>query len=156
MMKMVEKTKKEKVKRGGHKVRYAGAHGGGVTVWLSEDPRTGDCAACGHSKARGEISFTALHHWWYEFQPKTVKENPILATKNTSELCFYCHQLGDAIRCLLYAHPTRVAQVAELLRGEPRAKFIRVLKEVVTRLETQDVDLAKKLIEMGRNGEGTS
>jgi hypothetical protein len=53
---------------------------------------------------------------------------------------------------LLYARPERVGQVAELLRGEPRAKFIRVLKEVISRLEMEDVNLAKKLIEMGRSG----
>jgi hypothetical protein len=153
---MSKKVRKPKVPKTGHKVRYAGAHGGGVTVWLKDNPRKGVCEACGHSKERGEIAFTALHHWWYEFQPATVKENPILSTKNTSELCFYCHQLGDAIRCLLYARPERVGQVAELLRGEPRAKFIRVLREVISRLETQDVDLAKKLIEIGRNGKSPS
>jgi hypothetical protein len=148
----MSETKKKKVKDG-YRIRYAGTHGGGIIVWLPMDPRKGICEACGKSKERGEIKITALHHWWYEFQPKTVKENPMLAIKNTSEFCFYCHVLGDAVRALLYANPVRVAQVAELLRGEPRAKFIRVIREVLTRLETQDVDLAKKIIEMGQNGQ---
>jgi hypothetical protein len=149
-------SKKEKVKKTGYRIRYAGAHGGGCVVVLQEDPRKGVCEACGKSITNGEIKMTALHHWWYEFQPKTVKENPILATKNTSELCFGCHQVADAIRALLYANPIRVAQVAELLRGEPREKFIRVLDEVSRRLKEQNIDLAKKILEMGKNGTCTS
>jgi hypothetical protein len=80
-----------------------------------------------------------------------VRDNPQLALENTSELCFGCHPLGDAIRALLYASPTRVAMVAELLRGESRERFIRVIDEVSRKLKEQDIELAKKIIEMGKN-----
>jgi hypothetical protein len=59
--------------------------------------------------------------------------------------------LGDAIRAFLYANPTRVAMVAELLRGEPRERFIKVIDEVSRRLKEQDIELAKKILEMGKN-----
>lgn len=139
-------------KKKGYKIRYETAHGHGIVVTLPYDPRKHKCDACGKSVSAGEIRVTALHHWWYAFQPDTVKENPQLATENTSELCFGCHPLGDAIRALLYANPTRVAMVAELLRGEPRAKFIKVIDEVSRRLKEQDIELAKKILEMGKNG----
>lgn len=138
-------------KKKGYKVRYETAHGHGIVVTLPFDPRKHICDSCGKSVADGEIRVTALHHWWYAYQPKTVQENPILAIENTSELCFGCHPLGDAIRALLYANPVRVAMVAELLRGEPREKFIKVIDEVSRRLKEQNVDLAKKILEMGKN-----
>lgn len=148
---MSEKKKVPKIN--GYKIRYETAHGGGVVVTLPYNPRKHICEACKKSVAAGEIRVTALHHWWYAYQPQTVKDNPILAIDNTSELCFGCHPLADAIRALLYANPTRVAQVAELLRGEPRAKFIRMIDEVSRRLKEQDIELARKLIEMGKNGQ---
>jgi hypothetical protein len=132
----------------GYKIRYETAHGGGVVVTLPFDPRKHKCDACGKSVAAGEIKVTALHHWYYAYAPKTVKENPILALENTSELCFGCHQVADAIRALLYASPQRVAMVAELLRGKPRERFIKVLEEVTKRLKEQDIPLAKKILEM--------
>lgn len=140
-------SKKRKIPRTGYHIKYAGARGKGVVVTLPEDPRKHICSACKKSVAAGEIRMTALHHWWYAYQPDTVRENPILAVENTSELCFGCHPLGDAIRALLYANPIRVAQVAELLRGEPRERFIRVLEEVLKRLKDQDIGLAKKILE---------
>lgn len=142
----------EHKKSKGYKIRYATAHGGGIVVTLPFDPRKHKCDACGKSVERGEIKTTALHHWWYAFQPQTVKETPMLAIENTSELCFGCHQVADAIRALLYANPTRVAQVAELLRGEPRERFIRVIEEVSRRLKEQNIDLAKKILRMTENG----
>jgi hypothetical protein len=145
----------------GYPIKYAGSnrfnsHAHGIVVYLPENPHKGVCQACGLSKARGEIKFTAFHHWWYAYQPETVKKNPVLVLENTSEVCFGCHQVADSIRALLYAKPERVANVAELLRGEPRARFIRVLKEVIHRLEAQDVELAKKLLEIGKDGQSTS
>jgi hypothetical protein len=130
----VHMSKKEN-KKVGYKIRYATAHGGGIVVTLPEDPRKHICDACGKSVVAGEIRMTALHHWLYAYRADTVRENPILAIENTSELCFGCHPLGDAIRALLYANPTRVAMVAELLRGEPREKFIKVIDEVSRRLK---------------------
>jgi len=139
--------------------RYAGAHRrggrrGGVTVTLPSDPRKGVCDACGKSKAKGEIKTTHLHHWWYEFHPKTVKKNPILVLKNTSELCFYCHQLADAIRALLYANPKRVAWVVKCLRGKQLQKFIETLvaiTEMLRKTEKNISPLASKIMEMAKN-----
>jgi hypothetical protein len=143
--------KREKPERKGYTIRYETAHGGGIVVELPFNPRKGKCDACGKTIASGEIKITALHHWWYSYQPKTVKENPILALENTSELCFGCHQCADAIRALIYASPQRVAMIAELLRGEPREKFIKVLEEITKRLKEQDLELAKKILEMSKD-----
>ena len=145
---------KKQVKIKKYRTKYAGSRGKGVTVTLPFDPRKGICRACGKSKHKGEIKVTALHHWWYEFQPKTVKANPILALKNTSELCFYCHQLADAIRALIYAKPERVAAVAELLEGKSRERFIKVLEAIVVALRKTEKDinpLAQSLLEMAGN-----
>jgi hypothetical protein len=142
----------KKKNKAGYKIRYETAHGGGVIVTLPFDPRKHRCDACGKSIEKGEIKVTALHHWYYAYQPKTVQENPMLALDNTSEVCYGCHQVADAVRALLYASPVRVAQVAELLRGEPRERFIRVLEEVLRRLKEQNIGLAKKLLEMGQHG----
>lgn len=146
---MSEVKKKSK----GFKVRYATAGGGGIVVTLPFDPRKGVCDACGKSKENGEIKTTALHHWWYAYQAKTVRENPLLALENTSELCFYCHGIGDSIRALLYAHPERVADVARLLKGEQRAKFVNVLKAIVDEMERTEKNispLANKLVDLAR------
>lgn len=147
MKKMAMKLKK------GYRIRYAGSRGKGVTVTLPFDPHKGVCQACGKSIKEGEIKVTFLHHWWYEFQPKTVKENPILAIKNTSELCYYCHQLADAIRALLYANPKRVADVARLLQGDQRDRFVTIIVktgDAMIKTETDINPLAKKVIEMAK------
>jgi len=148
------KPKKKKVK--GYKIRYAGSRGKGVVVVLPFDPRKGKCAGCGKTKANGEIKSTALHHWWYAYQPKTVKQNPILALENTSEFCYYCHQLADAIRALLYARPIRVAWVAKCLKGKQREKFIKVLEAVVMELKKTEKNinpLAETILGMTKNEE---
>ena len=136
-----------------YRTKYAGSRGKGITVTLPFDPRKGVCEACGKSKERGEIKITAMHHWWYEFAPKTVKQNPILVLKNTSELCYGCHQMADAIRALLYARPQRVAAVAKLLKGKQRKRFINVLQEVIKVLgEGEEINpLAEKLMKMVKN-----
>ena len=131
-------------------MRYAATNGGGCVITLPYDPRKHKCDACGKSVAAGEIKVTALHHWLYKYRADTVKENPILALENTSELCFGCHQVADAIRALTYANPRRVAMVAEQLRGEPREKFIKVLEEVLRSLKEQNIPLATKILEMGK------
>lgn len=144
-----------KMKQKKYRTKYAGSRGKGVTVTLPFDPRKGICQACGKSKHRGEIKYTCLHHWWYEFKPATVKANPILVLKNTSELCYYCHQLADAIRALLYAHPKRVAQVAELLEGKQKEKFVTILVAVGEAMEKTERfinPLAKRVVEMVENG----
>jgi len=147
-MKMNQKVKKSENKSG-YRIRYKTSHGGGIVVSLPFDPRKHKCEACGKQVGK-EIKVTALHHWWYEFSSKTVKENPMLAIKNTNELCFYCHGLADAIRALLYANPQRVAQVAMLLTGKPRERFIKVIEELIYILKTKDEELAKKILEMSK------
>jgi len=115
--------KKNKIKK--YKVKYAGSRGKGIVVSLPFNPRKGVCEACGKSVAKGEIKLTALHHWWYAYRVKTVRENPLLALENTSELCYGCHEVADAIRALLYAKPERVVKVARLLRGDQRKRFAK-------------------------------
>jgi len=142
-----------KVKSKGYRMRYAGAHGGGCVVILPFDPRKGICQACGKSKVACEIKNTALHHWWYAYAPQTVKNNPILALENTSELCYYCHELADAIRTLFYANPERVANVAKLLEGKQLDRFIGVITALIEMLKTEkNVNpLAQKLLEIAKN-----
>lgn len=147
---------KGKIKKKGYRTRYAGSRGKGVVVTLPEDPRKGICEACGKSKQAGEIRVTALHHWWYAYKPATVKQNPFLVLENTSELCYGCHQVADAIRALLYAHPNRVANVARLLEGKQRERFLNVLVAVVDALKKDGKDtnlLANKLLRMVRDGQ---
>lgn len=138
-----------------YRMKYAGNQGKGVVVTLPFDPHKRICEACGKSVARGEIKFTAFHHWWYAYAPKTVKDNPILVLDNTSELCFYCHEVGDAIRALLYTKPERVAMVAECLKGEQKERFIKVLIAIINVMKKNSngkSDMAAKLMEMIRNG----
>lgn len=136
-----------------YRMKYAGSRGKGITVTLPFDPRKRKCSACG--KIVGEdIKMTAMHHWWYAYAPKTVKKNPLLALENTSELCYYCHQLADAIRALLYAHPKRVAQVAELLEGKQKEKFVTILVAVGDAMEKTKNNInpvAKSIMEMVKN-----
>lgn len=138
-----------------YRTRYAGSRGKGVYITLPFDPRKGVCQACGKSKAEGEIKVTFLHHWWYEFKPSTIKKNPILVLKNTSELCYYCHQLADAIRALLYAKPKRVVDVAILLQGDQRERFVTIVVKIgdaMLKTERDINPLAKEVIEIVKNG----
>lgn len=143
---------RKKSKRKGYPVKYQMAHGGGVTVYLPFNPRKGKCDACG-KQVGVEIRMTALHHWWYAYQPKTVKENPIFAIENTSELCYGCHQVADAIRALLYANPKRSAMVALCLSSAPREKFIKALEYILVEMKSQNIDLAKQILKMGKKNE---
>ena len=143
-------TEKPKIKIKTYPVSYETAHGKGVVVQLLDNPRKGKCECCG--KVVGEeIKVTALHHNWYAYQPETVRKNPILALDNTIEICYGCHQMADAIRALLYASPSRVARVANCLKGEPRERFKRVLKEVIIVMDKSEkliTPLALSLLEM--------
>jgi len=79
---MIDRTKP-------YKMKYAGSRGKGVIITLSEDPRKGKCECCG--KIVGvDIKMTALHHWYYAYQPETVRKNPVLALENTIEVCYGC------------------------------------------------------------------
>jgi len=148
--------KKKDMKKKGYKLRYATSQGGGIIVVLPFNPRRGVCEACGKSRERGEIKSTAIHHWYYAYKAKTVKENPILALENTSELCYSCHRKADAIRELIYTKPEKVAVVADLLRGKQKERFMLVLKaivEIMDKNKDKVNPLANKLIEMIKNGE---
>ncbi len=66
---------------------------------IVSEPRKNVCEACGR-KVGEEIKRTNRHHWKYAYQYKTVKANPELALENTSEYCYRCHQIADAIKVL--------------------------------------------------------
>jgi len=150
---MTEKNEQKKQKIKMYQVSYQTTHGKGVVVYLPSNPRKGKCECCG--KVVGEeIKTTQLHHMWYAYQPETVKKNPILVLDNTIEVCYGCHQVADAIRALLYASPSRVALVANCLKGEPRERFKRVLRTVILSMDrTEKVinPLAKSIMEMIKN-----
>jgi len=72
-----------------------------IKVICKKNPRTGNCKGCGRSIHKKQIKVTQIHHWFFEFILRTVRENPQLALKNTSELCFNpCHKSADALRVL--------------------------------------------------------
>jgi len=89
---------KEKVKLPKWKVIY---HDVTILIPYPRNPRTGECNSCHRDKSSGEIKVTQLHHTWYEFKLDTVKKNPLLALKNTLEVCFPCHNIADGFRNIL-------------------------------------------------------
>lgn len=124
-----------------YKMKYAGSRGKGIVVYLNEDPRKHKCECCFKVVGR-DIKVTALHHWWYAYQPETVRKNPILALDNTVEVCYGCHQVADALRALLYASPSRVAKIANATEGEPRARLLRVLKATLELMEKTEKNIS--------------
>jgi hypothetical protein len=62
-------------------------------------PRRNQCDACKRKISDG-IKRTNRHHWKYAYKYRTVKANPDLALENTSEYCYHCHQIADALRLL--------------------------------------------------------
>jgi len=121
----------QKRPEGGYRMRYATAHGGGIVVWLPEDPRKHVCEACGRSVLKCEIKTTALHHWKYAYRAETVRKNPMFALENTSEYCFPCHKIADGIRALLDVNPERAVAVLETLPVEKRDKFLLIVKKLL-------------------------
>jgi hypothetical protein len=114
-----------------YRLKYAGAHGKGVTVYLDEDPRKGVCEACGRSVKRGEIKNTALHHFCYKYKPETVKKNPKLALENTVELCFSCHRIADALRNLFSVkNDETILKVLLLMPPEMRERFVGLARRM--------------------------
>ena len=82
-----------------------------LRVWMKKPPRKGICEACGR-KGR-----TNMHHWRYAYKTSEVRKNPELAIDNTTELCYYCHRLADAIRRLyeeMERDPERVKKLFKL------------------------------------------
>lgn len=70
--------------------------------------RKGQCACCGRK------GLTSLHHWKYEFPLKEVRKDKIKALKNTTELCFKCHELANALRKINEAKPEIINKLKEL------------------------------------------
>lgn len=71
-----------------------------IMVPYPRNPRKGICEGCGRKRGE-EIKTTQLHHWYYAYETKTVRINPLLALDNTSEFCFNpCHKAADAFRAL--------------------------------------------------------
>jgi len=142
VVKMPRKKKKK-----GYRIRYQT-----ITVTLPEDPRKGICEACGKSVHKGEIRTTHMHHWVYQYMPKTVRQNPELALKNTSELCYYCHEIADALRALFSdkaPKAERIFAVAKLIPFDRRKKVLNILRKLVKLLEediNQHVEYATEVM----------
>jgi hypothetical protein len=108
-------------------MRYAGAHGGGVIVEV-EDRRIGICKGCGNSVKEGKIKWTAFHHWRYAYQPKTVKENPILVYDNATEFGYCCHGVADSLRDILDVKDSeRVINIMLTLPPDLKAKLYKII-----------------------------
>lgn len=79
-----------------------------VSIPYPKNPRSGQCVSC--QRVRGvEIKVTQLHHTFYEFMLDTVRKNPLLALKNTLELCFPC--IEENTYMLVNAIPIQVKQM---------------------------------------------
>ena len=66
---------------------------------FSKNPRTGFCMAC------GKRAYTNIHHWRYAYTYTEIRADNRLAMRNTTELCYPDHDLGDALRKLFNADP---------------------------------------------------
>lgn len=99
-----------------------------VTVDVDKPIRIGVCEACGRKIEDGQISVTALHHWFYKYRNETVKKKPILALENTSEYCFYGHLIADAIRMLISVkNPKWIKNVLDSAPNEAYNKFVELI-----------------------------
>ena len=115
-------------KRKHHRMRYAGAGGGGCVIDLPFDPRAGVCTACGKSihkiiNGEPEIKLTSMHHWKYAYAPETVRKNPILILDNTIEVCYACHQVADGLRGIMKMSPDRALAVMVHMPKDLKEKF---------------------------------
>ncbi len=72
-------------------IRYRKAR---ITVDVDYKIRTGICQCC------MQKAHTHLHHWKYEYKTKDVRKNPVLALKHTTELCYACHRIANAINLI--------------------------------------------------------
>ena len=64
-------------------------HNTPIFVPMDSSPRKGICSACRRKKP--DIKVTALHHWKYAYQTKTIKKDPQNALGNSTEFCFSSH-----------------------------------------------------------------
>jgi len=94
-------------------------------------PRKYTCDACQRKVGEG-IKQTHRHHWKYAYAYKTLKANPDLALENTSEYCYHCHQIADAIKTLTDVKD--VAKVIQVLKTAPnniQISFAQIFKELL-------------------------
>jgi len=122
-----------------------------ITVYFDQPVRRDICDGCGKSKHKGEIKNTQGHHWIYAYKPETVKKNPKLALENRSELCYFCHQIADALRVLCELQPhqlKRVMQIAFLMPPNFQRKFTVISRQYLVGSQKR----AKKLLEFDKRG----
>ena len=86
-------------------VRYRNTN---IRVDVDYQIRKHICQCCGRT---GKCD---LHHWKYEFTTKEVKKNPELALKNTSELCFTCHNIANSMKHIYDADEKIVIKLIKL------------------------------------------
>ena len=100
-------------------------------VPCEENPRKGVCDGCGR-RVGMEIKTTQLHHWIYQFETKTVRQNPQLALKNSNEFCFNpCHKAADALRSLAEINPSKhkvVVTVGKLMPQKMQDRITSLCK----------------------------
>lgn len=97
-----------------------------IMVPYPVNPRKGVCVACKRTIKAGQIKTTQLHHHKYAYTTAKVKKNPILALENTSEYCYACHQIADALRAITFLKDQnlwRVSKVAMSLPDWMQEKF---------------------------------
>ena len=78
---------------------------------LKKNPRDQVCECCNFH------GWTNIHHWRYAYTYAQIRENNSLALRYTTELCFRCHMIADAIRVVEEAkeqHPKIVRKLYEL------------------------------------------
>lgn len=93
-------------------------------------PRKNVCEACGR-KVGDEITRTNRHHWKYAYKYKTVKANPDLALENTSEYCYHCHQIADAIKTLTDCkNPINVLNVLKTAPEHIQRSFQKIVSQI--------------------------
>lgn len=96
-----------------------------IMVPLSEPPRDGLCDGCKRTVKDG-IKVTQIHHFKYQYRLPLVKEKPELAMKNTAELCYSCHRIGDALRVMLWNKEEnihKIVDVAQLMPEDMKLKL---------------------------------
>lgn len=102
-----------------------------VTVITDRPIRRGICEACKRRVGK-ELKVTQLHHWKYAFKPETVKDNPELALLNTTEYCFGCHPIADALRTLTQVKDKyRVLDILDTLPPFIIERFNNLIRLVV-------------------------
>jgi len=87
-----------------------------VRAKIKWNPRRHVCECCG---AKG---WTSLHHWKYAYSSAEVRKDNTLAVHYTTELCFPCHELANAMRKLYEEDPE--------LRIITKSKKLQKLKEL--------------------------